>query len=96
MDEATISLEQEMAAAYSTFSGQAAHSAQTATPESGIAQAETIVTEQAPETDTTEQQEIETLTTDTAIGEGTPTYAMLTAQASPEFSTTERPAEIRP
>ena len=94
VDEATISLEQEMAAAYSTFSGQAAHSAQTATPESDIAQAEPTVTAPAPEPDPIEQPAVEALASAAAVGEGASAYSMVTAQASPEFSTTERPAEI--
>jgi len=92
VNEATISLEQEMAAAYSTFSGQAAHSAETATPESGIAQAEPTVT--APTPELIEQPTVEALASAAAVGEGASAYSAVTVQASPEFSTTERPAEF--
>jgi hypothetical protein len=95
VDEATISLEQEMAAAYSTFSGQAAHSADTATHESSAAQGESTVTALPPAPEPIEQPAVEALASAAAVGEGASAYSTVTAQASPEFSTTERPAEIR-
>ena len=89
-DEATVSLEHEMAVAYSTFSGQAAHAAETATHERGVEPVESAVI--APET--IEQPPVEALASAAAVGEGASAYSTVTAQASPEFSTSERPAEV--
>jgi hypothetical protein len=90
MDEATIFLEKEMAAAYSTFSGQAAHSTETVTHESMVAPAESIPT--MPEA--IAQPAVQPMASAAAAGEGAPAYSSLSAQASAEPSTTEQPAEI--
>ena len=90
MNEATISLEKEMAAAYSTFSGQAAHAAETATHESMVAPAESIAT--LPEA--IEQPPAHAMASAAAAGEGAPAYSSVSPQAPSEPSTAERPAEI--
>jgi len=96
VDEATISLEQEMATAYSTFSGQAAHSADTATAEPSVAQAEVTVAAPAPEPEPEafEPPGVEALASAAAVGEGASAYSTVSVQASPESLTTEQPAEI--
>jgi CheY-like chemotaxis protein len=89
-DEATISLEKEMAAAYSTFSGEAAHSAETASQESMVAPADSIAT--IPEA--IAHPPVQALASAAAAGEGAPAYSSVSAQASAEPSTAEQPAEI--
>ncbi len=88
VDEATISLEQEMAAAYSTFSGQGAHPAETATQELSAERAE------SPAPAPVEQPPAETLASAAAVGEGASAYSTMAAQTSPDVSTTERSAAI--
>jgi hypothetical protein len=94
VDEATISLEQEMAAAYSTFSGQAAHSADTATAQTSVTEAESTVAAPAPEPEPIGPPAVEALASAAAVGEGGSAYSTVSVQSSPEPSTTELPAEI--
>jgi hypothetical protein len=91
MDEATISLEQEMATAYSTFSGQAAHSAETATHVPTAVKTESTV---VPATEPIEQPAVEALASAAAVGEGSSAHSTITGLASPGCSSTEPSAEI--
>jgi CheY-like chemotaxis protein len=90
-DEATISLEQEMAAAYGTFSGHGAHTSATASYEVSVPPSESIAT--APEPENIEQPAVHALASAAAVGEGAPAFSVTAAHTSSETPVTAHSAE---
>src|SRR5215470_4330544 len=87
-DEATMSLEQEMAAAYANASGRTAHSAEIPNPESSVAQTEPIAA-LLPETI---EPALQVMASAAGAGEGT-AYSGVTTHTPPESSITTHSAE---
>jgi hypothetical protein len=88
-DEATISLEQEMAVAYGTFSGQAVHAAENAGHDSQPGTATST-----PAQEPFEQQAMQAMASAAGAGEGVPGYSGAATQNSLESSAATPAAEI--
>ena len=88
-DEARISLEQEMAVAYGTFSGQAAHAAENPGHDSQPGTATST-----PAQEPFEQQAMQAMASAAGAGEGVPVYSGAPTQNSLESSAATLAAEI--
>jgi hypothetical protein len=90
--EATISLEQEMAVAYGTFSGQAAHAAENPGHHAPASQPETAAPTLAQEP--SEPHAMQAMASAAGCGEGVPVYSSAATQKSLESSAAAHAAEI--
>jgi CheY-like chemotaxis protein len=89
--EATISLEQEMAVAYGTFSGQAAHAAENPRHHASASQPETAAPTLAQEP--SEPHAMQAMASAAGCGEGVPVYSSAAPQNSLESSAAAPAAE---
>jgi len=92
-NEATMSLEQEMAEAYGTFSGHTAHPAETPSPQSSTPPFESA-TALSPET--IEQPTVQAMASAAGAGDGATAYSGLTAHTPPESALPTQAAECAP